>query len=170
MARPYSVLFVSSGNCVRSILAEASLNHWGRDRFRAFSAGSQPTGTVHPLALDVLRTNSLSIDGLRSKSWSEFEGPDGPSLDFVFMLCDKAANETCPAWPGHPVTAQWNIEEPAADEGAAERDRKGVQDAFRAVDARIRIFANLRLEALDRLSLQSHLDDRNLLADRAQTS
>jgi arsenate reductase len=155
---PYNVLFLCTGNSARSIIAEALLEHWGRGRFRAFSAGSHPKGSVHPLALEVLRKYHLENPKLQSKSWNEFASPDGPPLHFVFTVCDRAANEVCPLWPGQPMTAHWGIEDPAAVEGSDEAQARAFQRAFRELDARIKIFTSLRLDLLDRMALQRELD------------
>jgi len=157
-ARPYNVLFLCTGNSARSIIAEVLLNHWGKGRFRAFSAGSHPKGRVHPLAIEILRRNHLPTEGLRSKSWDELAGPDAPPLDFVFTVCDNAAQEICPIWPGQPMTAHWGIHDPAAVEGSDEEQQRAFQKAFRELDARLKIFTSLRLESLDELSLQRQLD------------
>jgi arsenate reductase len=156
---PYNVLFLCTGNSARSIMAEVLLNYWGKGRFSAFSAGSHPKAQVHPLALDVLEKNRLRIDGLRSKSWDEFAVPGTPPLNFVFTVCDRAAAEICPIWPGQPMTAHWGIQDPAAVEGSDEDKRRAFNRAFRELDARIKIFTSLRLEALDELSLKRALDD-----------
>jgi protein-tyrosine-phosphatase len=155
----FTALFLCTGNSARSIIAEALLRHWGKDRFRGFSAGSHPSGQVHPLALDVLRRNRVSTDDLRSKSWDEFAGPEAPPLDFVFTVCDQVAGEVCPTWPGRPITAHWGIHDPAAVEGSDEERSRAFNKTFRELDARLKIFTSLRLEALDRLSLQQQLDD-----------
>jgi protein-tyrosine-phosphatase len=157
--RIYNVLFLCTGNSARSIMAEALLKHWGRQRFRAFSAGSHPKGEVHPLALDALQRMHISTEGLRSKSWDEFATPDSPPLDFVFTVCDKAASEICPVWPGQPMTAHWGIVDPAAAEGTQQEQERAFSVALRELDARLKIFSNLRLEMLDRLSLQRELDE-----------
>jgi len=157
MAR-YNVLFLCTGNSARSIMAEVLLNHWGKDRFQAYSAGSYPKGDVHPLALEILTRNHLPTAALRSKSWDEFSGSGAVPLDFVFTVCDRAAQETCPFWPGQPMTAHWGIPDPAAIEGSDEEKRRAFQRAFRELDARIKIFTSLRLESLDHLSVQRHLD------------
>ena len=154
----YNVLFLCTGNSARSIMAEVLLNHLGRDRFRAFSAGSHPRGDVHPLALETLRRNHLSVDGLRSKSWDEFAKPGAPELHFVFTVCDRAAQEICPMWPGQPMTAHWGIEDPALAEGTMDQQQRAFALAFRALDARIRLFTCLPVESLDALSLQRQLD------------
>jgi protein-tyrosine-phosphatase len=156
--RHYNVLFLCTGNSARSIMAEALLNHWGKKRFSAFSAGSHPKGRVHPLAIEMLRRNHLVTDNLRSKSWDEFAGQDAPKLDFVFTVCDRAAEEVCPIWPGQPMTAHWGIHDPAAVEGTDEQKRRAFDKAFRELDARLKIFTSLRLESLDQLSLQGQLD------------
>lgn len=156
--RPFAVLFLCTRNSARSIIAEALLRHWGRGRFETFSAGSHPKGAVHALALDVLARNRISVEGLRSKSWEEFSGPRAPAIDFVFTVCDQAAQEVCPVWPGRPMTAHWGIQDPAAVEGTEEQKRRAFNTTFRELDARIKIFASLRLDALDRLSLQRQLD------------
>jgi protein-tyrosine-phosphatase len=157
--RRFNVLFLCTGNSARSIMAEALLNFWGRGRFQAFSAGSHPKGAVHPLALDVLRRNRIPSDNLRSKSWDEFATPDAPPLDFVFTVCDRAAEEVCPVWPGQPMTAHWGIHDPAAVEGTDEAQSRAFNIAFRELDARLKIFTSLRLEMLDRLALQRQLDE-----------
>jgi len=155
----YNVLFLCTGNSARSVMGEALINHWGRDRFRGFSAGSHPKGAVHPLTLEVLQRYRLPTRGLRSKSWDEFAKPDSPPLDFVFTVCDRAAAEVCPLWPGQPMTAHWGIEDPAAVEGSDEVRARAFNRAFRELDARIKIFTSLRLELLDRLTLQRKLDE-----------
>lgn len=155
----YNVLFLCTGNSARSILAEALLNFRGQGRFTAYSAGSHPKGEVHPLAIDVLRRNNLPVDRLRSKSWGEFAGPDVPPLHFVFTVCDRAASEVCPVWPGRPSTAHWGIQDPAAVEGTDEEKTRAFNKAFRELDARIRIFTSLALDALDDVSLKRQLED-----------
>jgi len=155
----YNVLFLCTGNSARSILAEVLLNHWGRDRFRAFSAGSFPKGTVHPMALDQLRSARLPTAGLRSKSWNEFAAPDAPKMDFVFTVCDQAAAEVCPVWPGQPMTAHWGVPDPAAVDGSDATRRQAFRLAFRALEARIKLFTSLRIDALDRLSLKRRIDE-----------
>jgi arsenate reductase len=156
--RRYNVLFLCTGNSARSIMAESLLNDWGKGRFQAFSAGSHPKGQVHPLAIDVLRRNHLSTERLRSKSWDEFATPDAPPLDFVFTVCDRAAEDVCPIWPGQPMTAHWGIHDPAAVEGSHEEKERAFNKAFRELDARLKIFTGLRLELLDQLSLQRQLE------------
>ena len=154
----YTVLFLCTGNSARSVMAEALLNFWGRGRFQAFSAGSHPRGSVHPLALDALRRNHLAVDDLRSKSWDEFVTPDAPPLDFVFTVCDNAAAEVCPTWPGQPMTAHWGIHDPAAVEGTDDDKVRAFNKAFRELDARLKLFTSLRLEMLDKMSLKRQLD------------
>jgi protein-tyrosine-phosphatase len=155
---PFTVLFLCTGNSARSIMAEALLNYWGRGRFHAFSAGSHPKGDVHPLAIETLRRNRLSVENLRSKSWDEFGNADAPPLDFVFTVCDRAAEEMCPTWPGQPMTAHWGILDPAAVEGTDEEKARAFNRAFRELDARLKIFTSLRLDMLDKLALQRQLD------------
>jgi arsenate reductase len=135
-----NVLFLCTGNSARSILAEALLNHHGALRFQGFSAGSFPKGAVHPLALEALRAHRLPVDGLRSKSWNDFAATDAPKMDFIFTVCDNAANEVCPVWPGAPVTAHWSIKDPAAVEGSDDVKRQAFEDAFRDLDDRIAKF------------------------------
>jgi protein-tyrosine-phosphatase len=156
--RRYTVLFLCTGNSARSIMAEALLNHWGKGRFQTWSAGSYPKGQVHPLAIEILRCNHLPTENLRSKSWDEFAMPDAPSLDFVFTVCDRAAQEVCPIWPGQPMTAHWGIHDPAAVVGSDDVKERAFNKAFRDLDARIKIFTSLRLEALDQISLRRQLD------------
>lgn len=156
---PFNVLFLCTGNTARSILAEATLNNLavGRGRFRAFSAGSQPKGEVNPYALELLREQKISTDGLRSKSWEEFAAADAPVLDFVFTVCDNAAAEVCPIWPGQPMTAHWGVPDPAAVEGSDEVKRKAFRDALFALRRRIELFASLPFDKLSRLGLQERL-------------
>ena len=158
--RPLNVLFVCTGNSARSILAESILNHpaIGQGRFRAFSAGSHPSGQVQPLAIELLNTYHYPTDGLRSKNWDEFSGPDAPPLDFIFTVCDNAAGEVCPVWPGHPMTAHWGVEDPAAVEGSDEARLVAFQQAARLLKRRIELFRALPLHTLDRLALQDRLD------------
>ena len=156
--RRFNVLFLCTGNSARSIMAEALLNFWGRGRFQAFSAGSHPKSSVHPLALEVLRRNHLAVADLRSKSWDEFATPDAPAMDFVFTVCDNAAAEVCPTWPGQPMTAHWGIHDPAAVEGTDDERLRAFNKAFRELDARLKIFTSLRLEMLDEMSLKRQLD------------
>lgn len=154
-----NVLFLCTGNSARSILAEAILNREGQGRFKAYSAGSMPTGKVHPYALDLLRNNNHPLDELRSKSWEEFARPDAPKMDFVFTVCDNAANEVCPIWPGQPMTAHWGVPDPAAVEGNEALKRLAFAETYRFMSNRISIFVNLPLSSLDKLSLQAHLNE-----------
>ncbi len=153
--RVYNVLFLCTGNSARSILGEALLRHWGKGRFNAYSAGSFPKGEVNPLALEMLRSAKLPTAGLRSKSWGEFATPDLPVMDFVITVCDQAANEVCPIWPGQPITAHWGIPDPAAVEGGQAERMAAFKDAYQRLDARIKIFVALPIEKLDRLKLQA---------------
>jgi protein-tyrosine-phosphatase len=155
----YHVLFLCTGNSARSILAESLLQHWSRGHFVAHSAGSQPKGQVHPYALDLLRSLKMPSEGFRSKSWEEFATPDSPKLDFVFTVCDSAANEPCPVWPGQPMTAHWGVPDPAAVEGSELQKRQAFREAFRQLENRIKIFTALPLATLDRMSLKRKLDD-----------
>lgn len=154
----YNVLFLCTGNSARSIMAEAILNFKGRPNFTAFSAGSHPTGTVRPEALRQLETAHMPTKELRSKSWEEFSKPGAPSLDFVFTVCDNAANEVCPIWPGQPMTAHWGIPDPAAVRGSEVEVEKAFREAFFILDRRISLFMNLPFRALDNLSLKKELD------------
>ena len=155
----FNVLFLCTGNSARSIIGEAILNQRGGGRFVGYSAGSQPKGSVHPLALDYLRAQGLPVESLRSKSWEEFASPDAPVMHFVITVCDNAAAETCPVWPGHPVTAHWGIPDPAAVEGSDDDKSKAFAETSRTLLNRIRIFVSLPLAKLDRLSLQRKLDE-----------
>jgi arsenate reductase len=156
---PYNVLFLCTGNSARSILAESILRKDGAGRFRSFSAGSTPKGAVHPMAIRVLAEAGYPVDGMRSKSWQEFATPDAPVMDFVFTVCDNAAGEACPIWPGRPMTAHWGIEDPAAVEGSALETQAAFQTAFRYMKNRIGAFINLPLPSIDRLSLGTRLRD-----------
>jgi arsenate reductase len=156
---PLNVLFLCTGNSARSIMAEAILNRLGRGKFKAFSAGSQPAGHVHPLALQMLGNAHYDVSGLRSKPWDEFATPDAPKLDFVFTLCDNAANEVCPIWPGQPITAHWGLPDPAKAVGTDAERALVFGDTMRMLNQRIGIFVNLPLDTLSRLSLQKQLDE-----------
>ena len=156
---PYNVLFLCTGNSARSILAEAYMNSLSGGRFKAYSAGSHPGGTVNPFALDVLRNARLPTDGLRSKSWDEFAVPGAPKMHFVFTVCDNAAGEVCPIWPGQPMTAHWPFPDPAAFEGSDAEKHALFLDVFRQTRARVDIFANLPLASLDKLALQKRIDE-----------
>jgi arsenate reductase len=155
--RVYHALFLCTGNSARSIFAEAILARLGRGRFRAHSAGSHPTGRVHPLALEILRERSYDTAGLRSKSWDEFARPGAPALDFVFTVCDNAAGEACPAWPGQPMTAHWGVADPAALEGSEEARRRMFRRIYLELERRIDLFTNLPIGSLDRLTLAARL-------------
>jgi protein-tyrosine-phosphatase len=155
----YNVLFLCTGNSARSIIAEKLLERFGRGRFRAFSAGSRPKGQVHPVAIQVLRRNNYVTDGLRSKDWSELATPDAPQMDFVFTVCDNAAAEACPVWPGQPMTAHWGIPDPAAVEGDDIARMMAFRRALSSLENRISIFTSLPLASLDKLKLQKTLDE-----------
>lgn len=156
--RIYNVLFLCTGNSARSIMAECILNRLGAGRFRAFSAGSMPRGRVHPYALDLLRRQNFPVGDLRSKDWGEFARPAAPEMQFVFTVCDTAAREVCPVWPGQPMSAHWPIPDPAAAEGTEAEKRLAFADAYRMINTRISIFVSLPLHSLDRLTLQRRLD------------
>ena len=155
----YNVLFLCTGNSARSIMAEAILNYKGRPNFTAHSAGSHPSGAVRPEALKQLEASHLPTAGLRSKSWSEFARPDAPRLDFVFTVCDNAANEVCPVWPGQPMTAHWGVPDPAAVKGTSELVERAFREAFFLLDRRIGLFLSLPLSTLDRLALKKEIDN-----------
>lgn len=155
--RRYGVLFLCTGNSARSILAESLVNHWGRGKFRGFSAGSYPKGQVHPMALELLKRMNLPTDGLRSKSWDEFAAPGAPMLDFIFTVCDNAAGEVCPVWPGKPMTAHWGIADPAGVEGTDADKAFAFRKAFKELETRIKLFTDLPIDSLDHLKLQETL-------------
>lgn len=157
-SRVYNLLFLCTGNSARSIMAEVLLRRWGGDKFRSFSAGSHPKGAVHPYALDLLRSLRMPIDGLRSKSWSEFAQPGTPEMDFIITVCDQAGGEVCPIWPGQPMTAHWGVPDPAAVEGSEEAKRDAFRAALRQLDNRIKLFISLPFAALDRMALKHELD------------
>jgi arsenate reductase len=154
---PYNVLFLCTGNSARSVIAEAILARLGGARFRAFSAGSHPKGTIHPMTLAVLREHGHDTSGLRSKSWDELAQPGAPPLDFVFTVCDDAAGEVCPVWPGQPITAHWGVDDPAAFEGPPDEQRWIFRRVYQVLERRIDLFANLSFESLDRLALRARL-------------
>ena len=156
---PKQVLFLCTGNSARSVMAEALLNFYGMGRFKAYSAGSHPAGVINPFTLEILKLAKLQTTGLRSKSWEEFAGPDAPNLDFVFTVCDAAAGEVCPLWPGQPMTAHWGFPDPAAFEGSDTEKRAFFQEIFRQIRTRIELFVSLPMQSLDRLSLQRKLDE-----------
>lgn len=157
MNKPFNVLFLCTGNSARSILAEAILNRRGQPNFRAFSAGSHPTGKVNPYALQQLKSAGLPVEGLRSKSWDEFAKPGAPTMNFVFTVCDSAAAEVCPVWPGQPVTAHWGIPDPASVVGSEEEIARAFRDAFVTMARRIDLFLSLPLEKLDVLALRKEV-------------
>jgi len=159
MKEQYNVLFLCTGNSARSIIAEAILNREGRGRFKAFSAGSQPKGTVNPRTLDLLRKFNYDVATLRSKSWAEFTKPGAPDLDFVFTVCDNAAGESCPLWPGKPITAHWGIPDPAAASGSEAEIALAFKDAYRMLNRRIDLFLALPIQKLDRLVLTTRLKE-----------
>ena len=155
--RAFNVLFICTANSARSIMAEAILNHLGAGHYRAYSAGSQPSGQVNPLALEQLQRNGLVIDSLRSKNWDEFAVPGAPAMDFVLTVCDNAAGEVCPFWPGQPMSAHWGVPDPAAAQGTDEDKHQAFSEAFIALHRRITLFLSLPIGKLDKLSLQSEL-------------
>jgi arsenate reductase len=157
--RPYNVLFLCTGNSARSILAEVLINRWGGGKFVGYSAGSHPKGEVNPLTLQFLRELKLPTEGLRSKSWDEFARPGAPPLDFVFTVCDQAAGEVCPVWPGQPITAHWGVQDPAAVEGTDEEKLAVFKKVFRELEARIKIFCSLPLTSLDRVRIKECVDE-----------
>jgi protein-tyrosine-phosphatase len=156
-ARVYNVLFLCTGNSARSILAESLVNHWGHGKFRGFSAGSFPKGAVHPLALELLQRMNLPSANLRSKSWEEFAAPGAPPLDFIFTVCDNAAGEVCPVWPGKPLSAHWGIADPAAVAGSDAQRACAFRTAFKELETRIRLFTCLPIASLDQMQLQETL-------------
>ncbi len=157
--RVFNVLFLCTGNSARSILAESLLNHHGKGRFHAYSAGSFPKKEPHPYALDLLHSLKMPTEWLYSKSWDVFAAPDAPKMDFVFTVCDQAAAEPCPIWPGQPMSAHWGVPDPAAVDGPEIEKREAFRRAFRELENRIKVFANLRVEALDRIALKKKLDE-----------
>lgn len=154
----YNVLFLCTGNSARSIMAEAIMNHKGRPNFVAYSAGSHPKGAVHPATLQQLKSAGLPTEGYRSKSWDEFSNPSSPHLDFVFTVCDHAAAEVCPVWPGQPMTAHWGVPDPAGAQSSEEEVRRAFQSAFLMLDRRISLFLSLPLGSLDKLAIQREID------------
>jgi arsenate reductase len=155
--RVYNVLFLCTGNSARSILAESLLNHWGHGRFRAFSAGSFPKAQVNPLAVDLLKRMNLPAENLRSKSWDEFAAPGAPPIDFIFTVCDIAAGEACPVWPGKPMTAHWGVADPAAVEGTNMEKATAFRKAFKELETRIKLFTSLPIDSLDSMTLKAKL-------------
>ena len=168
MSKALNVLFLCTGNSARSILAEAYLNSAGKGRFAAYSAGSHPAGRINPFALELLKKNRLETEKLRSKSWDELARPDAPKLDFVFTVCDNAAGEACPLWPGQPVTAHWGIQDPAAVEGSDEEKRRAFLKAFSELSTRINLLLALPVEKLDRHKLQRELDRIGKTGEKAR--
>lgn len=158
MSAPYKVLFLCTGNSTRSIMAEAILSHKGKGKFVAYSAGSHPTGQPRPEALQLIESAGLPTAGLRSKSWDEFSGPDAAKLDFVFTVCDNAAKEQCPYWPGQPMTAHWGVADPATAKGTPEEIIRAFRDAFTVLDRRIGLFISLPLERLEDMAIKRELD------------
>ena len=156
--RTYNVLCLCTGNSARSILAEALIEHWGRRQFRGYSAGSFPRGSVHPLAIELLERLRLRTEGRRSKSWDEFARPGAPVMDFVFTVCDQAAGEVCPIWPGNPITAHWGVPDPAAVEGTEIERRNAFREALRVLEARIKLFVALPIDKLDRMATKREVD------------
>ncbi|CDZ32816.1 arsenate reductase ArsC [Neorhizobium galegae] len=157
--RTYNVLFLCTGNSARSIIAEAILNRVGQGRFKAYSAGSQPKGEVHPYALQLLKTLNHDTSFARSKNWEEFAAPGAPQMDFVFTVCDNAANEACPVWPGQPMTAHWGVPDPAVAEGTEAEKHFAFDDTYRMLNNRLSIFTSLPMASLDKLALQKRLDE-----------
>jgi arsenate reductase len=155
----YNALFLCTGNSARSILAESILNKWGKGQFRGYSAGSHPNGKVNPLALDLLRQLDFPTEGLSSKSWDEFAGPTGVHFDFVITVCDNAAGEVCPVWPGMPVTAHWGVPDPAAVEGSEMEKKAAFAQAFKAMERRIKLFLSLPLASIDQLRIKERMDE-----------
>ncbi|WP_031436803.1 arsenate reductase ArsC [Methylobacter tundripaludum] len=161
----YNVLILCTGNSARSIIAEAVFNTIGKDRFKAYSAGSHPTGTVHPLAIELSQKLAYPIDALRSKSWDEFAAPGAPEMDFIITVCDKAASEPCPLWPGRPITSAWGLEDPAAVEGSVEQQRHAFQNVLNYIMARVRLFSVLPLSKLDELTIKRKMDSIGQIKD-----
>jgi arsenate reductase len=169
--RTFNVLFLCTGNSARSIMAECAMNRWGLGQFRGYSAGSTPKGQIHPMAVDVLRRLNYRTDNLLSRDWTEFAlGAGGPPLDFVFTLCDQAAGEVCPAWPGQPMTAHGGVEDPAASVGPEDKQRRLFRTVYGMLENRIKIFTSLPLSSLDRLTLQSRLQEIGRMREGAEVS
>jgi arsenate reductase (thioredoxin) len=164
--KTYNILVLCTGNSARSIMAEALINTIGRGRFHAYSAGSHPTGKVNPFAIEQIAALGYPLENLRSKDWNEFAQPGAPQLDFVITVCDKAAGEVCPVWPGQPISAHWGFEDPAAAAGTDEEKRREFTRVFRQITARVRIFTSLPLDKLDRLAIKRKLDDIGHMQNR----
>ncbi len=167
--RIYNVLFLCTGNSARSIMAEKMMEHWGKGRFRAFSAGSFPTGKVNPFAIQALQLRGFSTEGVRSKSWDEFAVPGAQQLDFVFTVCDNAAGEACPVWPGQPITAHWGVEDPAAVTGTDEEKLREFRKICGFLENRIRLFTSVQLEKLDNSRLKRELAVIGLISDQPES-
>jgi arsenate reductase len=159
VSKVWNVLFLCTGNSARSVLSEGILNHLGKGRFKAYSAGSKPSGKVRPEALAQLSSVGISTEGFRSKSWDEFSGPDAPQMDFIFTVCDNAAHEVCPVWPGHPATAHWGVEDPAAVQGTPEEIARAFEQAFVILERRIRLLLALPVAELERMELEQKLKE-----------
>src|SRR5277367_5074362 len=157
--REYNVLFLCTGNSARSVMAECAINRWGKGKFRGFSAGSHPKGAIHPLTLELLAELNYETKDLRSKSWDEFAAADSPRLDFVFTVCDQAAAEQCPVWPGQPITAHWGVADPAAFAGTGDEKRRYFSRVYRELENRIKLFTSLRIDALDSFALQQRVNE-----------
>ncbi|MGM0561579.1 MAG: arsenate reductase ArsC [Pseudomonadota bacterium] len=166
----YNVLFLCTGNSARSVLGECLVNHLGGGRFRGYSAGSHPSGRIFPPVLEFLESQGLETGQLRSKSWDEFAAPDAPLMDFVFTVCDSAANEVCPVWPGQPITAHWGMPDPVAKAGDEQQAVRAVQEVVRMLSNRIRLFTSLPLDSLDRMSLQNRLKEIGQQTDETAPS
>lgn len=167
MSKPFNVLFLCTGNSARSILAEAIMNRLGSGRFRAFSAGSQPKGAVHPLALELLQSKDFPTKGLRSKSWSEFAAAGAPEIQLIVTVCDQAAGEVCPIWPGHPVVAHWGLPDPAAAVGTLAERQEAFEDTFEALERRIHMLVSMRVEELDPATLKRRAQEIAVLPSPA---
>jgi len=167
MTSPKNVLFLCTGNSARSILAESLMNHWGEGRFRGYSAGSFPKGEVHPYAVELLGQFGMPTGGLRSKSWNEFAAPHAPAMDFVFTVCDQAAGEACPVWPGHPITAHWGVADPAAVAGSRAMQALAFRQAFAVLERRIKLFVDVRQE-LERRAIETRVREIGRLGEDAE--